>query len=142
MVVLAPLHAEHDDSLGEEGLALAKVALSVKGQPPARRAAGLAQDASQAAGAAISGNPVLDAAVGVGGGGKGLRGDGAAVEGTLEADGDALGWAAGGGVEHVAGDVVLGLRHDVLCVCVCLLYVKRKGKKKKKKKVKRCEMRK
>lgn len=119
--MLALLDAKDDNGLGEKRLALAKVALGIKVQPPPRRATDLAQGIGESTGARRR-LPDLDAAIGVGSGCVDLGVDGAVVNRAFEAHGDALCWPAGGGVEDVTGDVVLCLGHDDddVCVCACM----------------------
>lgn len=130
MVCLALLDAEDNGGLGEEGLVVAKVACRVEAQGPARGALDVGEDIDEGVdgdlagrGLGAVGQPDLDAAVVVGerlerldaaGGGRGRRRGraGRGRHGALEADADAPGRAAGGGVEDVAGDGVFA-GHDV-----------------------------
>lgn len=123
--MLALLDAEDDGGLGEEGVLLAKVARGVEAQRPARGPLDVGEDVLEGVdgdlaglGLGAVGQPGLDAAVVVG---HGLEALDVAVgvgreEGrvgrrrrgwALEAHADALGWAAGRGVQDVAGDGVL-----------------------------------
>ncbi len=122
VVVLALVDAKHDDGFREEGLALTKVRLRLKRQPPLRRAPNALERLPQRRVLDKRALPELDASIGVC---DGLV-EAARVQlcllaidllGPFEAHLDVGGRAAGGGVEDVAGDEVLFRRHGGRIVC-------------------------